>query len=432
VTLQARLATSIAAAAVVAATAHAAETKLTIQGRVLTSAAKPLPGAHVYVYTAGPRVGVGSACPSCYPECGKSATTDGQGRFEIPQLSDRLLYELLFVADGRVPEFRERVDPLAGRLEQVLRVRDSVLAPGLRTTVGHVVDGHGVRVAGASVFTRGIQTADGSVMFGSLGHVNARIDEGAVTDASGEFRITGPDSIVRWVLLVKARNLSPNVFADVGAGADGGLLKLDVGATVTGRVLRNGQPVPGAVIGMRQVDGNAYSAVDADTIASDERGRFTFANVPPAQDYAFSGVVGSMGPWALRTTVRTVGETDSVTELPPLSLERGLRLKGRVTLSDGKPVPAGTELAIGRQLAAQPMLLALDADGRFEIEGLPPEAIDLLVRLRGYHLAPATPGYRGQWMSGVRIAMLHDRDDVQIVLDPNPPEKTASGASPRP
>jgi hypothetical protein len=36
------------------------------------------------------------------------------------------------------------------------------------------------------------------------------------------------------------------------------------------------------------------------------------------------------------------------------------------------------------------------------------------------------------WRSGVRIAMLRDREDVEIVLDPNPATKTAAGTSPRP
>src|SRR6266508_2475342 len=104
---------------------------LTLQGRVASPEGKPIAGARVYVYTAQPRVGIGSACPSCYPECGKTVVTDSKGRFTIAGLSDGLFFRLLFVADGRVPLFHDKVDPLSGPLEQVLRGRDSVLAPGL-------------------------------------------------------------------------------------------------------------------------------------------------------------------------------------------------------------------------------------------------------------------------------------------------------------
>ena len=422
----------ILSAIALAAGASEVESRLTLKGRVLDPSAKPIAGARVLIYTAAPRRGVGSACPSCYPECGKTATTDKRGRYELSGLSDRLLYRMLFLADGRAPEFRERVDPLAGTLDQVLRERDSVRARGLRTTVGRVVDEHGQPVPGASLFTRGVQTAGGRVSFGSFNHDNSRVDPGTVTDAHGEFTITGPDSIEKWVLLVSARNLSPRVFPDVVAGGDAGLLRLDAGATVTGVVLHDGQPFPGAVIAMSQVNGDAFSYVDPDTIASDDRGRFTFSNVPPVDDYAFSGVIGSAGPWALRTIVRTVGEADSVTTLPPLVLERGLRLKGHVSLSDGQPLPAGTELTIGRHLAGRPTVLTLDGDGRFALDGLPPETIQLLVRVKGYHIAPSTPGYLGGMRPGIRLAMLGDRENVEIVLDPSPPTKTAAGVSPRP
>src|SRR5262245_66453659 len=127
-------------------------------------------------------------------------------------------------------------------------------------------------------------------------------------------------------------------------------------------------------------------SVSPATIAADERGRFTFFNVPPAQDHVFSGVVGSMGPWALRSIVRTVGEADSVTALPPLAVERGFRLKGRVTLGDGKPVPAGTELTLARSLSAGAMVIPMDAEGRFDLEGIPPETVMLGIRVKGYRL----------------------------------------------
>jgi uncharacterized GH25 family protein len=411
--------------------ANAGGAKLAIQGRVVDPAARPIAGAKVYVYTAAPRLGVGSACPSCYPECGKSATTDKKGRFAFAGLSDQLLYRLLFVAEDRTPEFRDRVDPVAGAFDQVLRSRDTVLAAGLHATVGHVVDSRGQPVAGASVFPRGMQVDANGVMFGSLSGINARIDPVAITDADGEFRLIAPDSVQVWVLHVEARNLSPRVFPDVTSHGVGTLLELDPGANVTGVVLRDGQPVPGAVIGMSQVDRDAMSSVDPDTIAADERGRFTFSNVPASQDYCFSGVIGSMGPWALRSIVRTVGEDDSTTTLPPLAVEPGYRLQGRVSLSDGQPVPAGTELVLNRAFAPGTTVVPMDADGRFSLDGLPPETVSLKVRIRGYRIVPSTPGYVGKYGASVRIAMLRDREDVEIVLEPTP-TRTAAGTSPRP
>jgi hypothetical protein len=408
----------------------AAGATLELKGRVLDERGKPLPGASVGIYTAAPRVGIGSACPSCYAECRKSAITDGLGRFAIGGLSDALLYNLLLVARGRVAAFVDRVDPSAAPVEATLLPRDTTLAAGLRTLVGHVVDPHGAAVIGARAEVMGIATIakDGpfagqpSIMFGELAHVNARIDPLAISDGTGEFRLTAPDSVTGWVLCLTARGLSTKMFPDVPNTGAPQLFKLDDGATVTGSVLRDGRPVPGAVVGISQVDRDARNAVPPDTIAADENGRFTFANVPASQDYAFSGVIESLAPWALRTVVRTVGENDSVTTLPPLGLEPGHRLKGRVVLADGKPVPLGTQLVLTRSLSASFMQVPMDSSGRFEISGLPPESIRLNIRMKGYRIAPTTRGYA---QGTVRLPILRDYVDVEIVLEPMPAGATA-------
>jgi hypothetical protein len=210
----------------------AAEAGLELKGRVFGEHGKPLPGATVGVYTAGPRVGIGSVCPSCYPECRKTAVTDARGRFSLPGLSDRLLYNLLIVSNGYAAQFVNRVDPLAAPVEATLHARDTALAPGLRTLVGHVVDPHANPVVGARVEPEGIQTTarDGpfagqpTTMFGDLAHLNARIDPLVISDANGEFRLTGPDSVTAWVLKVTARGLSPRTFPEVPNSAGPQLL----------------------------------------------------------------------------------------------------------------------------------------------------------------------------------------------------------------
>ena len=419
----------IAVAVATATPAHTSEPKLSIDGRVLDERSRPVAGATVQVYTARPRVGLGSTCPSCYPECAKSAVTDRRGRFSITGLGDHLLYRLLFVAEGRVPEFLDLVDPKRGAIEQVLLVEDTVLAPGLRATVGHVLNPAGKPVAGATLSPVAIRVGQG-MMFGSLSGLNARIPPLVLTDAKGEFRLVGPDSITAWVVQVHARDLAPKAFGHVAADGTWNALRLETGAVVTGVLLREGRPVSGAVLNRAQLDRRAEGALPPDTIATDERGRFMFVNVPAARDYAFSGVVGTMGSWALRTVVRTVGENDSTTELPVMNLERGYRLAGHVKLADGSPVPAGTELSLSRTLAQSSMVLPLDAEGRFEIDGLPPETVTLGIRVPGYRIAAATPWLTVSMRPYLSIPMLRDRTGLEILLEPR--ENSTTNGPPRP
>ena len=76
------------------------------------------------------------------------------------------------------------------------------------------------------------------------------------------------------------------------------------------------------------------------------------------------------------------------------------------------------------------MVVPMDAEGRFRVEGMPPETVTLLIRMKGYRIRPDTPGYLGKAMGAVRVAMLRDRDDVEIVLEPNP--EPAAARPPRP
>ena len=62
-------------------------------GRVLTN-------ANVFVCTAGPRVGAGTLCPSCYADCRKSVRSAGDGHFTIPSVNGLLLFRVLVVAPG--------------------------------------------------------------------------------------------------------------------------------------------------------------------------------------------------------------------------------------------------------------------------------------------------------------------------------------------
>ena len=97
----------------------------TLSGVVEDAAGKPLPKASVFIRTAAPRQGVGVLCPSCYPDCVKSAVTDSQGRFAFTDLDRDLVFRLLAVAEGHVPAQSEKAaDPKAGPVKFALKPHD--------------------------------------------------------------------------------------------------------------------------------------------------------------------------------------------------------------------------------------------------------------------------------------------------------------------
>src|SRR5688572_3149802 len=83
-----------------------------LTGVVKDQEGKPLREASVFIYTAGPKEGVGILCPSCYADCRKRTRTDSEGRFKIESLDPALLFRVLVVAKGHRPEFVGKVDPI--------------------------------------------------------------------------------------------------------------------------------------------------------------------------------------------------------------------------------------------------------------------------------------------------------------------------------
>jgi hypothetical protein len=63
------------------------------------------------------------------------------------------------------------------------------------------------------------------------------------------------------------------------------------------------------------------------------------------------------------------------------------RLTGRVVLSDGKPVPAGTRVLLGRDEAWDTQQAVAGESGAFAFEGLPPETYTLSANVKGYRVS---------------------------------------------
>src|ERR1051326_5214899 len=65
-----------------------------LKGVVKSPEVGVLTNASIFIYTAGPRLGAGLLCPSCYPDCRKSAKSGPNGEFTIQALSTNLLFRV--------------------------------------------------------------------------------------------------------------------------------------------------------------------------------------------------------------------------------------------------------------------------------------------------------------------------------------------------
>lgn len=367
---------------------NAGQARLDLEGHILARG-KPVPDATVFIYTAGPKIGTSTFCPSCYADCRKSAKTDAEGKFKIESLDPRLIFRILAVAKGFAPKFESKVDPDEGPVYVTLRAVDLKDVTPDRSLRGQVVDSDGKPVFGAVVASHGVRRKDDSgTMWGQL----PGVDPLAVTDESGEFLLTALDPFVSLDVRVEARTFANKTFSNLPSGTAHHTLKMTEGVTVKGRVLSQRKPLAGVSVGMVSVDRGVENFTGNFEIGTDSDGQFAFMNLPANVDYQIYGLMNT-----LRTNgtipIRNVhaGADGTTVDAGDLLVEPACRLAGRVECSDGHRLPMATRLLISREQAWDSIQVEVGEDGTFDIQGIPKETISLSARVGGYHISPKNP-----------------------------------------
>lgn len=137
------------------------EPRVNLAGSIVDKANRPIPGATVYIYIAGPRMGEGIYCPHCYIDCGKVGQTDIKGGFRIKSVAPDLIFRLLVVKSGYVSRYIDNVDPK--KVSRPIILEKNKALNRERDITGVVLDRDGLPVIGASVELLGVPLESGSI-----------------------------------------------------------------------------------------------------------------------------------------------------------------------------------------------------------------------------------------------------------------------------
>ena len=393
-----------------------------LTGRVLTDEGAPVAGARVMMYTAAVRTGTSPMCPSCWVDCAKSATTSADGAFAVKSLDPQLLFRVLVVAEGYKPTFLEKVDPATGPVEAKLAKVPADLDPA-NVVRGKVTDFLGRPVVGATVHPWGARRGERRWW----GRVDG-VDAVAVTNAAGEFALVCDAAGDELDLEVEARGLAVGKFMLLPAGPAVHVLKLGEGATVTGRLLKDGEPLSGVEVGMVSADRGVEQFAGPYRVGTDAAGRFTFSTIVPNRDYvvygAMTALAGRGAAGVKKLAVAGHGSSASAGDLP---VGPAYRVSGRVVLSDGQPLPPGTRVMLSRDSAWDSQNVEAGPDGSFAFEGVPAERVSIGARVKGYHMSDANESL--DRLNGFSLEGMVDGDikDLRVQLDPGPIKRFDSG-----
>jgi hypothetical protein len=389
-----------------------------LTGTVTDPSGKALPNAHVFVYTAYPKIGASALCPSCYKDCGKHEHAGASGQFRIGELDPSLVFNILAVAPGYQPAFARTIDPARGPVSIKLSPRSD--GDAVRLIRGVVVDPDGKAVIGAVVEPNGYivekRAADGRLLKKSTGYGDIPgVDKLSVTDENGEFALRIPDADAKLDVRVHARNFAPRIARELIPGHPG-RIQLAVGVTITGHLVRDGKPVEGARVGFVQVDRNSRNFLGTEEIGTNDQGLFVMTALGPDEEYAVYPIMRSFGDGAAPSRMITVGGNGSAADAGTIVVEPGRRISGCVAVPADFRIPPHTTVMLNRDLAWDTQLADIREDGSFEFTAVPSEPVSLSVHIPGLHLASPPEGLRRPARS-VDVPASGNQTGMTIVLE---------------
>jgi hypothetical protein len=257
-------------------------------------------------------------------------------------------------------------------------------------------------------------------MYGTI----AGLDLIAVTNERGEFEVSYDRPALQVLLLVEARGFAPKLFNHLPTGTDRKVLTVTEGAILRGCLIDHGKPVAGAQIGLiaRQRSGGAElklngSPYDEIRVGTQPDGRFVITNVPiPVEWYAY-GKMESIAQRGATAPVefKTVADNQDV-DIGDVQVIVGCHLRGRVVLSDDKPITDGMRVYISADGIADSQTALLQPNGGFEFTGLAPGKYLVWASVKGYQ-GVAWDYRSGQERPGT-VRIQRDTGDFVLTLNP--------------
>ena len=214
------------------------------------------------------------------------------------------------------------------------------------------------------------------------------------------------------------------IITRLAAGDDIHEFGTTTGTSVTGRIVKDGQPLAGIKLDLVQQDRNSETFLDVVSAWTDDTGRFTFPHVHPDLRYDVTPTTKTLAGrgWVDAMPVQATSD-DTTVDLGDIALQPGQSVSGKLVASSGSPDWSDAKLTIGRGDTWDDVVdIPVDKDGRFQIKSVG-GLCNLMVKLGRFHLSKdnvSAEPFRAEFLEGL---INQDISDLQIQVDPGPVEQ---------
>jgi hypothetical protein len=208
-------------------------------------------------------------------------------------------------------------------------------------------------------------------------------------------------------------------------------------ATVRGRLLQNRSPVAGATVVMYCRDPKVKDRKEMSTVTAKD-GTYQFDGVAGLQGWYVYGKMASISERGATIPAVALTFPGETTEVRDLEILPAHSVRGKVTLSDGRPLPEGSRIKVfpGCMIGCVPFdvpdsqEVALPQDGTFVFRGLRgPIGLSVLVKGYGLHVdalngkPPGQDNFNERTRQTINLVELVVKDtaEVNIALEPRRP-----------
>lgn len=180
--------------------------------------------------------------------------------------------------------------------------------------------------------------------------------------------------------------------------------------SLTGRVLKGGQPVANAILFFKRTSDDGEASSDLKQSRTDADGRYQIGlDAPGGYAVVVSSSVGMFGGGRTATPVQVPDQTDPVVDI----LMKAAGISGRVLNQEGKPVSGAVVSVAAKGAAADrqghgPLQDQTEPDGTFLVEGVEPGT---------YAVTVAAVGYRNADVPQVTVANDSDVPAIDVRLE---------------